>query len=65
MDCNDRKISGERCLFLLLLNEDGPEETRRLPGKERLLKAWEFKGDRYRLRLFFVLFGLRNHPSLG
>lgn len=44
MECSGEKMSGERCLFLLLLNEDGSEEAKRLPGKDRLLKAWEFRG---------------------
>ncbi len=59
MDCDDghHSVSGERCLFLLLLNEDGPDETRRLSGKDRLLKAWEFKGDSE------SILELYSHPS--
>lgn len=49
MDCGDHKVSAERCLFLLLLNEDGLEENRRKSGKDRLTAAWEFKGQRWPL----------------
>lgn len=45
MDCDDHKVSAERCLFLILLNEDGLEENRRKSGKERLMGAWDFKGE--------------------
>lgn len=45
MDCMHGKVSGEGSLFLLLLNEDGSEETKRLKGKERLLEAWKFPGQ--------------------
>lgn len=45
MDCKNGKVSGEGSLFLLLLNEEGPEETKRLKGKERLLEAWKFRGQ--------------------
>lgn len=48
MDCDDHKVSAERCLFLMLLNEDGLEENRRKSGKDRLTAAWEFKGRRRR-----------------
>lgn len=44
MECNGEKVSGDRCLFLLLLNKDGTEESKRMSGKDRLLKAWEFRG---------------------
>lgn len=44
MECSGEKISGDRCLFLLLLNEDGSDEAKRLRGKDRLLKTWEFRG---------------------
>jgi len=50
MECDDHKVSAERCLFLMLLNEDGLEENIRKSGKDRLTAAWEFKGERWRLR---------------
>lgn len=67
MECNGHKVSGEGCLFLLLLNEEGSEDMKRLPGKERLLSAWEFRGDgRGRLALAATEHGTRrNKPDIN
>ncbi|CAM9979506.1 unnamed protein product [Ectocarpus sp. 12 AP-2014] len=52
MECNGHKVSGEGCLFLLLLNEEGSEDMKRLSGKDRLLSAWEFRGMEFTTRAF-------------
>eukprot|EP00752_Nemacystus_decipiens_P002276 g2157.t1 len=52
MDCDDRKVSAERCLFLMLLNEDGLEEDRRKSGKDRLTALWEFEGLTFTTQAF-------------
>ncbi|CAM9824097.1 unnamed protein product, partial [Pylaiella littoralis] len=52
MECGGEKVSGDRCLFLLLLNEDGSEETKRQSGKDRLLQIWEFRGLEFTTKAF-------------
>ncbi|CAN0108438.1 unnamed protein product [Ectocarpus sp. 6 AP-2014] len=68
MECNGHKVSGEGCLFLLLLNEEGSEDMKRLPGKDRLLSAWEFRGMEFTTRAFVgrvdVAVSLSKEPSL-
>ncbi|CAM9170078.1 unnamed protein product, partial [Ectocarpus sp. 4 AP-2014] len=52
MECNGHKVSGEGCLFLLLLNEEGSEDMKRQSGKDRLLSAWQFRGMEFTTRAF-------------
>ncbi|CAM9241159.1 unnamed protein product [Ectocarpus fasciculatus] len=68
MDCDGHKVSGEGCLFLLLLNEEGSEGMKRLSGKDRLLSAWEFRGMEFTTRAFVgrvdVAVSLSQEPSV-
>lgn len=68
MECGDHKVSAERCLFLMLLNEDGLDENKRKSGKDRLTAAWEFKGERTAVRAGrgeAAQTAVTRHPSTG